>query len=273
MFTPLASPVTDCDDVTLLFVLLVRSGIDQANSRIILSTFKFSACDGNKLFTMWNQSSDDQVAIPKCNNISITILSPHNECGNVTDEDSCDENNPTIDNMPGSQLRAETEVTLNTQAEGMNDSDDESHNAHLNAIDLDRDRTRNLGHRRPALYQLANEVDFCYKIQTYRHLHHSVNISPFRHHSIAIPERQLVSYGGGWPRDEWGGLLETWVHSEPKAKAGNRISEDAARYATLLNTSSGDALTRRYFCLLASDNATSAFLDKEKPTLLKPTLR
>ncbi|KAJ4447232.1 hypothetical protein ANN_09236 [Periplaneta americana] len=31
--------------------------------------------------------------------------------------------------------------------------------AHLNAIDLARDRTRNLGHRRPALYQLANEVD------------------------------------------------------------------------------------------------------------------
>ncbi|KAJ4447931.1 hypothetical protein ANN_09940 [Periplaneta americana] len=31
---------------------------------------------------------------------------------------------------------------------------------HLNAIDLARDRTRNLGHRRPALYQLANQVDF-----------------------------------------------------------------------------------------------------------------
>ncbi|KAJ4450297.1 hypothetical protein ANN_01717 [Periplaneta americana] len=31
--------------------------------------------------------------------------------------------------------------------------------AHLNAIDLARDRTRNLGHRRPALYQLANQVD------------------------------------------------------------------------------------------------------------------
>ncbi|KAJ4444055.1 hypothetical protein ANN_05844 [Periplaneta americana] len=31
---------------------------------------------------------------------------------------------------------------------------------YLNAIDLARDRTRNLGHRRPALYQLANQVDF-----------------------------------------------------------------------------------------------------------------
>ncbi|KAJ4436743.1 hypothetical protein ANN_16875 [Periplaneta americana] len=31
--------------------------------------------------------------------------------------------------------------------------------AHLNAIDLAPDRTRNLGHRRPALYQLANQVD------------------------------------------------------------------------------------------------------------------
>ncbi|KAJ4446231.1 hypothetical protein ANN_12925 [Periplaneta americana] len=31
--------------------------------------------------------------------------------------------------------------------------------SHLNAIDLARDRTRNLGHRRPALYQLANQVD------------------------------------------------------------------------------------------------------------------
>ncbi|KAJ4440397.1 hypothetical protein ANN_08538 [Periplaneta americana] len=71
---------------------------------------------------------DDQVAIPKGNNISITILSPENGCGNVTDEDSGDENNPTIDNMPGSQLRAETEVTLNTQGEGMDYYDDESHN-------------------------------------------------------------------------------------------------------------------------------------------------
>ncbi|KAJ4433141.1 hypothetical protein ANN_15398 [Periplaneta americana] len=70
---------------------------------------------------------DDQVAIPKCNNISITILSPKNACGNVTDEYSDDENNPTIDNMTGSRLRAETEVTLNTQGEGMDDYDDESH--------------------------------------------------------------------------------------------------------------------------------------------------
>ncbi|KAJ4443977.1 hypothetical protein ANN_05766 [Periplaneta americana] len=31
--------------------------------------------------------------------------------------------------------------------------------AHLNTIDLARDRTRNLGHRRPALYQLTNQVD------------------------------------------------------------------------------------------------------------------
>ncbi|KAJ4428732.1 hypothetical protein ANN_25725 [Periplaneta americana] len=31
--------------------------------------------------------------------------------------------------------------------------------AHLNAIDLARDRTRNLGHRRPALYQRVNQVD------------------------------------------------------------------------------------------------------------------
>ncbi|KAJ4447998.1 hypothetical protein ANN_10008 [Periplaneta americana] len=33
--------------------------------------------------------------------------------------------------------------------------------AHLNAIDLARDRTRNLGHRRPALYRLANQVNYC----------------------------------------------------------------------------------------------------------------
>ncbi|KAJ4448276.1 hypothetical protein ANN_10290 [Periplaneta americana] len=31
--------------------------------------------------------------------------------------------------------------------------------SHLNAIDLARDRTRNLGHRMPALYQLANQVN------------------------------------------------------------------------------------------------------------------
>ncbi|KAJ4434792.1 hypothetical protein ANN_23363 [Periplaneta americana] len=35
--------------------------------------------------------------------------------------------------------------------------------AHLNAIDLAWDRTRNLGHRRPALYQLANQVDLIVK--------------------------------------------------------------------------------------------------------------
>ncbi|KAJ4425467.1 hypothetical protein ANN_28083 [Periplaneta americana] len=72
---------------------------------------------------------DDQVAtgIPKFNNISITISSPKNVCGNVTDEDSDYENNPTIDNMTGSQLQAETKVTLNAQGEGIDDYD-ESHN-------------------------------------------------------------------------------------------------------------------------------------------------
>ncbi|KAJ4450831.1 hypothetical protein ANN_02262 [Periplaneta americana] len=40
--------------------------------------------------------------------------------------------------------------------------------SHLNAIDLARDRTRNLGHRRPALYQLANQFDFWWiSVQTY----------------------------------------------------------------------------------------------------------
>ncbi|KAJ4441475.1 hypothetical protein ANN_11330 [Periplaneta americana] len=46
------------------------------------------------------------------------------------------------------------------------------------------------------------------------HLHHSVIISPFRHHSIAFPERRLEAQGG-WTRDEWGCLLETWARSKP----------------------------------------------------------
>ncbi|KAJ4428302.1 hypothetical protein ANN_24320 [Periplaneta americana] len=37
---------------------------------------------------------------------------------------------------------------------------------HLNAIDLARDRIRNLGHRRPALYQLANQVDSSCEMRT-----------------------------------------------------------------------------------------------------------
>ncbi|KAJ4432340.1 hypothetical protein ANN_20959 [Periplaneta americana] len=39
--------------------------------------------------------------------------------------------------------------------------------SHLNAIDLARDRTRNLGHRRPALYQLANHVDSGFDVPSY----------------------------------------------------------------------------------------------------------
>ncbi|KAJ4451964.1 hypothetical protein ANN_03448 [Periplaneta americana] len=41
-------------------------------------------------------------------------------------------------------------------------NDARNYRAHLNAIDLARNRTRNLGHRRPALYQLANQVDATY---------------------------------------------------------------------------------------------------------------
>ncbi|KAJ4445029.1 hypothetical protein ANN_06828 [Periplaneta americana] len=43
--------------------------------------------------------------------------------------------------------------------EGGNESPSSLKASHLNAIDLARDRTRNLGHRRPALYKLANQVD------------------------------------------------------------------------------------------------------------------
>ncbi|KAJ4440881.1 hypothetical protein ANN_10728 [Periplaneta americana] len=39
------------------------------------------------------------------------------------------------------------------------------------------------------------------------HLHNSVKISPFHHHSIAILERRLVTRSGGRNRDEWGCLL------------------------------------------------------------------
>ncbi|KAJ4425755.1 hypothetical protein ANN_27378 [Periplaneta americana] len=39
--------------------------------------------------------------------------------------------------------------------------------AHLNAIVLARDRTRNHGHRRPELYQLANQVDFSIEERAY----------------------------------------------------------------------------------------------------------
>ncbi|KAJ4448463.1 hypothetical protein ANN_10479 [Periplaneta americana] len=71
---------------------------------------------------------DDQVAIPKCSTFPSPFYHQKMCVVTLTDEAFGDKNNPTIDNMPGSQLRAETEVTLNKQGEGMDDYDDESHN-------------------------------------------------------------------------------------------------------------------------------------------------
>ncbi|KAK4883354.1 hypothetical protein RN001_006673 [Aquatica leii] len=43
---------------------------------------------------------------------SVVILPPENACGNITDEDSEEEDEVGVNNLPGSQLRAEAEVIL-----------------------------------------------------------------------------------------------------------------------------------------------------------------
>ncbi|KAG5874691.1 hypothetical protein JTB14_024081 [Gonioctena quinquepunctata] len=44
------------------------------------------------------------------NGLALTMLPPTNACEPVTDEDSCDEDYVNINNLPGSQLRAEAEI-------------------------------------------------------------------------------------------------------------------------------------------------------------------
>ena len=51
------------------------------------------------------------------NQISLTALPPTNACDDVTDEDSGDENIADLDNLPGSQLRTETEIELFIESE------------------------------------------------------------------------------------------------------------------------------------------------------------
>lgn len=56
----------------------------------------------------------------------VTIFPPVNACGNITDEDSGDEDVVRIENLPGSQLRAPAEIKLVVrQTEDYFSSDDD----------------------------------------------------------------------------------------------------------------------------------------------------
>lgn len=59
--------------------------------------------------------------------VDIYMLPPENACGDITDEDSGDERNLAIDNLPANQLRAPVEITFNKSAESPanSNSDDE----------------------------------------------------------------------------------------------------------------------------------------------------
>lgn len=65
--------------------------------------------------------NDDTLEIPK----SVTIFPPDNSNDPVTDEDSGEEDNVVIDNLPGSQLRIECEVEAEVDSSNEWDSDDE----------------------------------------------------------------------------------------------------------------------------------------------------
>lgn len=57
-----------------------------------------------------NEDNDD--IVDASSQISLTAFPPTNACDDVTDEDSGSENIADLDNLPGSQLRTETEVEL-----------------------------------------------------------------------------------------------------------------------------------------------------------------
>lgn len=65
---------------------------------------------------------EEQEYYPPGNEVQIAILPPTNACGDVTDEDSGDEDLATVNNLPGSQLRAEAELVA-TESEVFTDSD------------------------------------------------------------------------------------------------------------------------------------------------------
>lgn len=68
--------------------------------------------------------------------MDIYMLPPENACGEITDEDSGDENNLAIDNLPPSQLRAPVEIKFNNTGNfsSSSDSDDEEYTMPLSEL-------------------------------------------------------------------------------------------------------------------------------------------
>lgn len=58
--------------------------------------------------------------------MDIYLLPPENACGNITDEDSGDENNLDIENLPGNQLRAPVEIQFNNVSKSSSNSDSDN---------------------------------------------------------------------------------------------------------------------------------------------------
>ena len=59
---------------------------------------------------------DEDNPLPNYNEINIVLQPPINYCQDLTDEDSCDEDIMNINNLPGTQLRAETEIIITDDA-------------------------------------------------------------------------------------------------------------------------------------------------------------
>ncbi|CAH1967212.1 unnamed protein product [Acanthoscelides obtectus] len=73
-------------------------------------------CRGLTLDDILNTlDEDDDVLLPKNQQIGIILQPPINACQDLTDEDSGDEDLMTIGNLPGTQLMAEAELFDTTQ--------------------------------------------------------------------------------------------------------------------------------------------------------------
>ncbi|KAK9888389.1 hypothetical protein WA026_000640 [Henosepilachna vigintioctopunctata] len=58
------------------------------------------------------------------NTESITLLPPNNACGNITDEDSGDENQLDINNLPSSMIQNQVEVNIRVKEEDWSSEDE-----------------------------------------------------------------------------------------------------------------------------------------------------
>ncbi|XP_030762551.1 piggyBac transposable element-derived protein 3-like [Sitophilus oryzae] len=80
---------------------------------------------------------DDDSTFPD----AIVVLPPTNANGYVTDEDSGDEENVTMDNLPGSLLNSEAEPVFETNCDVIDEGDDEDIYKYTNMYAIQHNRT------------------------------------------------------------------------------------------------------------------------------------